>query len=244
MMYDWLSTSAELGAANVNTAIVPLGSIEQHGSHLPLGTDFVIANAIAKKVAEALDAYLLPGIPVGTCQEHTGGKGSVWVSPSTYFNVIQDICLSLRTEGFRRIAFIMGHGGLWIVKPAVRQMNLSYPDITVLHIVPGDAFRQHIARILDNASVDIHAGEGETSLMLHLTPEHVHMEKAVDSVPGVGREFFDYLPLLKFSPAGTWGTPTKATKEKGAKTLEVLAELTAKYLRETFEKVEKFKKCQ
>ncbi|MDP2858314.1 MAG: creatininase family protein [Bacillota bacterium] len=230
-MFDWLSTSTEVAESGVTTAIIPLGSIEQHGAALPLGTDFIATCFISKRVAEKINAYLLPGIPVGTCQEHTGGKGSVWVQPATYMAYLQDICLSLRANGFKRIAFILGHGGLWVVKPAVRQMNMMYPDVAVQQVCPSDAFRSHISKFLETpAGDDIHAGEGEASMMMYLAPEGTHIERAKDNVPAVGREFFDYVPILRFSPPGVWGYPSKATRVKGEKIMLTLSDLTADYL--------------
>ncbi len=242
-MLDWLCSAGDLRRARVDTAIIPLGSIEQHGEALPVGTDHIIACAIAQKVAQRINAYLLPGIPVGTCQEHTGGTGSVWISAQTYMHMLSDICFSLTHSGIRKIALILGHGGLWAVKPAVRQINLTHRQLSVLHVTPLDMFGSHLSRLIQSEQADdVHAGEQEASLCMHLVPDAVRLDRAEDSVPKTGREFLDYVPMLELCASGVWGFPTRASREKGEQIFNLVCELTQDYLLRTFSQVEQVKK--
>jgi len=240
VVVDWRASSREIAARQPGTALINLASVEQHGPHLPVGTDYLIGQAIAAEVARRLDAYLLPSLPVGTCQEHLGGAGTVWIGPETLFSLVCDLCLSLGRQGFRRIAFLLSHGGLWMVKPAVREVNLNHPGLTVIWTHTYDHLRTS-APILESAGMDLHAGESETSLLLHLHPDLVRMDLAVDHQPGVGREYLDYLPCLAVCPDGVWGQPTLASADKGRRLFEAMVAGLVEYCRATFEMVEKTK---
>jgi len=86
------NTSKEIEESKVDTAILPIGSIEQHGPHLPLGTDWIIVQEIAKRLAEKIgDCYLLPAIPYSNSQEHLGFSGTISLKPSTLAQMIRDI---------------------------------------------------------------------------------------------------------------------------------------------------------
>ena len=89
-MYNVNNTSKELQEGNIEIAILPIGSTEQHSQHLPLGTDWIIAKEISQRVAEKLTSkvYLLPGMPFGTSPCHSGFKGTVWIRPTTLFYFI------------------------------------------------------------------------------------------------------------------------------------------------------------
>ena len=97
-MFSTQSTAKEIQDAHVDTVIIPIGSTEQHGYHLPIGTDTYIAEAIAKRMAEHFGALKLFAVPVTTSQEHRGRKGSAWVSSSTLFQYIGDMMDSLHSQ--------------------------------------------------------------------------------------------------------------------------------------------------
>lgn len=240
-MFDWRNTSQEIRDSGADIAVINIGSVEQHGPHLPVGTDTIIGQHVARGVAERLGAYLLPTFAVGNCQEHMGRAGTVWMKPQTLFAMVTDVCLSLREQGFRRIVIIPTHGGLWVLKPAVRELNLNHPDLIVLlaqdYSTPASG-----ERVLEGQGMDLHAGEGETSLMLHLDPETVKMDRAIDAVPDVGREYLDYAAVGQITPSGVWGSATLGTAEKGKKLLERNVEAIANYCRNTFAQVEELRR--
>ena len=125
-------TADEIMSLDPELAIIPVGSVEQHGPHLPVMTDWVIATELGKRVAEKLNAFLLPALPISTCREHMGKKGSVCMEPTTFYQMMTDITMSLKTQGFKKVGIIQCHGGIFIMTPLVRDLNAkNNPDLMV-----------------------------------------------------------------------------------------------------------------
>ena len=222
------NTTEELEAAKVDTAILPIGAIEQHGPHLPLATDLINAEEMAKRVAEMIgNCYLLPALPFSNSQEHLDFTGTVTLKPSTLALVLRDIVLSLYLQGIKKIIIIQGHGGNWIVKPTLRELNLEYPDLKVIHSGP-----------MAGENLDRHAGEFETSRMLYLRRDLVKTDKIVDCLPGVTGEYMDYVGMKTLSEHGPWGRASRGTPEKGEKSVKESVERTVQYIYQTFKKLE------
>ena len=219
-MLSYKNTQREIEESGVDTVVIPLGSVEQHGSHLPIGTDCMTAQKVAEGVAKHFNALVMPVLPISTCYEHKGKKGSFWMRPSTYYQMLEDIILCMRDQGFRKVFLILGHGGIFIADPVTRELNALYDDILVVKANPY-AYGMP-TDIIDNKEPDIHAGESETSLMLYLDEDTVNLDEAKknDFQPKVPREFLNSAPLTQLSPTGVWGKPSLATKEKGEKLLE------------------------
>lgn len=242
-MESYKLTADQIVAKDPELAIIPVGSLEQHGPHLPVMTDWAIATELGKRVAEKMDAFLLPALPISTCREHMGKKGSVWMEPTTFYQMMTDIVMSLKTQGFKKVAILQCHGGIFIMTPLVRDLNAkNNPDLMVALAYTGDFG----AKLLEEGIIEtpeLHAGEGETSKILAVAPESVHMEKAVDFVPTVPRPYLSYGSIFRASPQGVWGQPTKATAEKGEKIYARTAELMVEELNKAFaymESKEKF----
>ena len=232
-MYDVTNTSPEIESSGVDTAVLPVGAIEQHGPHLPLSVDWFQGDAIASGVAERLDAFLLPGIPYGNSQAHEGFRGSISLSPETLASVVQEIGLGLLDQGFRRIAVLNFHGGNLVLKIATRDLNLNQDAGKVVLVHPHLEAAESLSRILEGAEDEQHAGELETSVMMHLAPEQVGDER-IDHVPDVRPVYFDYIPMKEFCPDGIWGRPSLATPEKGSLAVEAMIDATVSYLETTF----------
>ena len=125
----------------------------------------------------------------------------------------------------------------------VRELNAEFnPDLMVANLNMLEICwpKYKPLGILETDS-ELHAGEGETSLMLYLYPELVNMEKAVDFVPDVPRSYLSYAGFLRYSPSGVWGEATKATAEKGRRMLEFSIDETVRVMYEVFEIMEKKK---
>lgn len=228
-------TADEIMELNPDTAIIPVGSIEQHGPHMPIMTDWAIATELGKRVAEKMGAFLLPALPVSTNREQMGKKGTVWMEPTTFYQMMTDIIMCLKLQGFKKVGIMQCHGGIFIMTPLVRDLNAkNNPDLMVA-VADTCAFGGTLYEegYLDT-NTDLHAGETETSKMLAIAPETVHMDKAVDCVPTIPRPYLSYGSIFRGCPDGVWGCATKATAEKGEKILERSAELAVKAFEDAF----------
>ena len=240
-MFDVRNSSPQLRRAveaGLRVAIVPIASIEQHGPHLPVGTDWIIGSEVARRVAQRVGGFLLPTLPFGTAQEHGPSWGTVWLRQGTLFAVVQDVLTALEAQGFRRAVVLTSHGGNWVIKPAVREFNLNHQKLRALWVAPYDLAAARLAEVLQ-APPGVHADEAETSLMLYLDPSAVCMEQAVDFVPDVGREFLDYARIFEIAPHGVWGKPSLASAPKGEQILQILVDETVAYVNRSFASLER-----
>lgn len=211
-MLDTARTAPEIEAAKPDLAIVGVGSVEQHSAHLPIDTDFLIATKAAPLVAERLGALSLPALPYSVCIEHRGFAGVVALTPDTIRRIAWDIAGSVGRWGVRHLAFVTFHGGNFVLNPAAREWNMDgrSPRIFWVDFYAG----------LSDVGQNLHACEVETSIMLHLAPERVHQERAVDFVPEWLREDITVFGMKSLTPTGVWGYPTRGTAEKGRRWLE------------------------
>ena len=229
-------TADEILAMDPELAIIPVGSIEQHGPHLPIMTDWSIATELGRRVAEKMNAFQLPALPVSTNREQMGKKGTVWMEPVTFYQMMTDIILCLKLQGFKRVGIVQCHGGIFIMTPLVRDLNARHnPDLMVA-VADTCAFNDTLYRegILE-ADTELHAGEGETSEMLAIAPDTVHMDRAVDWVPKVPRPYLNYGSIFRCCPDGVWGQATLGNAEKGERILERSAELAVETLERAFD---------
>ena len=235
-MYSVENTWKEIRDSGVDTAIVPFCAIEQHGHHLPLGTDWIIADANARALGEKLGAYVLPAMPFGCSREHMAFPGTVTLRPATLAAVLEDIVESLRHHGMVNIVVTSSHGGNWILKPTLRELSFKYPK---LNLIWGNG---PIPDKGQSVPEDIHAGRGETSSMLNLRPDLVKEEfQNIDSPGFVGQEFNDYVGLDKTTKTGAWGVPSEGTAEQGKERREASIQRQADYVRWALKKVEELR---
>ncbi|MEA4911042.1 MAG: creatininase family protein [Oscillospiraceae bacterium] len=241
-MLSYRMTADDVMKQDPELAIIPVGSLEQHGPHLPIMTDWAIATELGKRVAEKLNAFLVPALPVSTCREQMGKKGSVWMEPTTFYQMMSDIILSLKTQGFKKVAILQCHGGVFILTPLVRDLNARYnPELMVVN-VSTDVYGPILVKEGILETPELHAGEGETSNILCIDPQAVHMDRAVDFVPDVPRPYLSYGSIFRASPTGVWGEPTHASAEKGARALERMTEIAVDEIDRAFDYMEKKEK--
>lgn len=229
------NTADEIMEKDPELAIIPVGSLEQHGPHLPVMTDWAIASELGRRVAEKMNAFLLPALPISTCREQMGKKGTVWMEPTTFYQMMTDIILSLKVQGFKKVGILQLHGGIFIMTPLVRDLNAKYnPDLMVA-LVDGCAFFQTLYQEgIVETNTELHAGEVETSQILAVAPETVHMDMAVDFVPAIPRPYLNYGSIFRACPDGVWGEPTKASAEKGERIFARCTELAIEALDAAF----------
>ncbi|GAB2840007.1 mycofactocin biosynthesis peptidyl-dipeptidase MftE [Actinocorallia aurea] len=199
--------------------LVPVGATEQHGPHLPLSTDTVIAEAVAVRAARELPGPVLvaPAIAFGASGEHAGFPGTVSIGHTALRAVIVETVRSLALWA-GRVVFVNGHGGnVPTLDDALAQMRVEGHDVAWAPCgAPG---------------ADPHAGFTETSVMLHLDPGKVRL---ADAVAGDTRPLVELMPELlaggvrAVSPSGVLGDPTGATAEAGER---IVAQMVAAVVR-------------
>ena len=156
-------------ASATTTAIVPFGSIEHQGAHLPLGADALVADAVGREVATRLDALLAPAFRVGCAAEHATLPGTLSLRAETVSDLACAVAYSLARDGLRVIAFVSTHGGNFEpLRAAATRLSETVPECVVC-VPRGDV----------GPSPGAHSGEWLTSVMLALRPDLVHTEQAV-----------------------------------------------------------------
>ena len=236
---DYRRTSPEFAEAALDMALLPLGATEQHGAHLPCGTDTFLADYLADEIARRMPIWRLPTIPVTVSHMHRGSPGSVWVSNETLMRVVKDIVLSVRTQGINKLVIINCHGGNFIVRPIIQDLNRDYDELSVILL---ETPPKPAAQGPQIASGGIHANEGETSSMLHVAPDLVKMDLAVDTDVPFAQSFLLYAPIKDLEPSGVWGHATKGSAEKGRASYEWKAQASVQAILETFEKIDRIKR--
>ena len=240
-MWNTNNTSPDLEKGNVDIAILPVGAIEQHDSHLPLGTDWMEADAIGKGIARDIDAYLLPSLPFSNSEAHADFCGTVSLKHETLALVIEDLVTSLFTQGFKKVVIVNTHGGNTILKIVVRKLNTSRTDGKVILITPGTPPINDLHEIFPDLDNDLHGGDYETSLMLAIDESIVGKERHDHVPPGKSAEYFDYLPMSSISKTGVWGRSSLASREKGEKALPIVIKRYIEYINDTFSQIENAK---
>lgn len=192
--------------------LVPVGSTEQHGPHLPLQTDTLIATAVARELAGRLGGYVAPPISIGASGEHQGFPGVVSIGTTALHLVLVELVRSLSTWA-GRVVLVNGHGGnVPALTRAVDQLVAEGHDVCWAPCAAGG---------------DAHAGRTETSLLLHLAPLLVRLEQAE---AGNTRPVLELLPELvahgvrQQSPNGVLGDPAGATAAEGAELFQKMVE--------------------
>src|SRR5262249_50713811 len=169
---------------------------------------------------------LLPAMPFGNSREHMAFPGTVTLRPATLAAVLDDIVESLRHHGIRTVVVFSAHGGNWILKPTLRELNYKYPEMSLLWA------HGPLPEAGATMPEDIHAGQGETSTLIHFRPDLVRpITEAMDSPGHVGQEFNDYVGFDKSTRTGAWGRPSKATAERGAEHVARAVAHHARYIR-------------
>lgn len=227
---DWAERRAsEFTAVDPDSAIaiLPTAAIEQHGPHLPTGTDTMIMqgmlNAFKAACPDDLDPYILPIQCVGKSNEHLWAAGTLTLSATTALSAWTEIGLSVARAGFRKILIINSHGGnLDLISILSRELRVQAGMLAVK--CQWNSFGHPPGLYSDyEQQFGIHGGDVETSMMLNFLPECVDMDKACDFkssaesdlIPPIGPISRGWI-AADLNPDGTVGDASKATAEKGA----------------------------
>jgi len=234
------SPEIEQTLKKTKVAILPIGSTEQHGPHLPTGTDHILGLEFARRVAEKIDAILLPLIPFGFSEDHMPRPGTVTLSADTLRKVIWDVAKSLSISKVKHIVLMSGHAGhIYQLADVCFELNVTKAlgDTVIHNISPYTSVSiEMLAEILEE-EVFLHAEELETSLMLLVREDIVDMTKAVKEYPSYiprGLNTLNFLEALRVvltdrflgrdTETGVVGDATLATREKGEKLMTMLVD--------------------
>ncbi|MBC7725370.1 MAG: creatininase family protein [Burkholderiaceae bacterium] len=216
--------------------VLPTGAIEHHGAHLPLATDALIAEAVAtaavRRAADAgLDVWLLPTLSFTKSDEHHWAPGTMWLGYEAMMATLVDLGRSVAATPARTLVFLNGHGGNTAMlnvanRELRRRFGLQTFTMGAGHVRAGTGQDGEP----DELGMGIHAGYGETSLLLHLRPDLVDMGLAERNVPEHLAQFsrigFNGFPVSfgwtsdDFGPSGVVGDPTGSTARAGAEFFE------------------------
>ncbi|BBF43543.1 creatinine amidohydrolase [Lachnospiraceae bacterium KM106-2] len=214
--------------------MIPVGALEQHGNQAPLGTDDIIAEAmldyLKEELPEDFPMLYFPVIPVGLSTEHKNFCGSITLKPDTYYHMLHDICESLHHHGFKKIAFLVCHGGnAPIIQVLSRELRSEY-GLSAFILSSGAFSHPDVKATISEGNIwDFHGGEMETSMVMAVHPECVKLET---SVAGRPEAFCNNKALLPYgavsigwvsedwkdadgNPIGIGGDPSGASAEKG-----------------------------
>lgn len=178
----------EQALTHTDMVVIPVGSNEQHGPHMVLGTDIFAALETCKLLAQRTDILIAPVVLAGVSEHHMGFPGTITLSPETLEAVVTDTARSLIRHGFKKLLILNGHGGnAPALRAAVEKINQTTSATAVLledlklpepAAKPAVAAKPAASAKPDALDIDWHAGIGETSLMLYLTPSFVDMARA------------------------------------------------------------------
>lgn len=208
--------------------LLPFGTVEAHGPHLPLATDLLQAEHICGAVAERVNGLVAPALPYGVCRTFRNFPGTISLTPATLGAVVQEVVAEYARHGARKFALITGHAEpaqLEAMREAVLPLVNADPGMTILTIGPYD-FLDPIRREADLVSTDGHAGSIETSEMLVVAEETVRM----DRIPKVTRPRLSRFRVLAHPeaeyPTGVRGDTSKVSRNLGERAVRhVVAEI-------------------
>jgi creatinine amidohydrolase len=225
-----LATTQDVSERKPAVAILTIGSFEQHGPFLPLVTDTLIASIIANAIAHEYPVLHLPPITMSCSHEHKSWPGTVSISARTLCEVISDIRDSLEHAGVPKLILINGHGGNYVLRNIVQEASVHGPSIALF---PGSSDWKRartVSNMITSDHDDMHAGELETSILLHACPHLV--EDGYQSEDNLADDRSDLLTLgmTAYTKTGIVGRPSLASAAKGKAAIVSLTESFAHYL--------------
>lgn len=250
---------ADIGGADGSVFVIPVGSIEQHGKHLPVLTDTLLANRVAiegaKRVADRIPVLVAPPVRPGYSPHHLSFGGTLSASFETLLELLRDIADTGLSNGFDSLVLVNGHGGNTpLINAAVSEIGCEHPKAEILGLTYFELVSDIVADIRKSEIGGMaHGGEFETSVMLHLYPELVD----TDEMPAtyweeqydlggddlvVGGPLSVYRSFEEYSDSGAIGDPAVADEDTGRQLFEETTEALADLLIEIHTKNSKTKR--
>ena len=229
-------TAADYQAAPFEKVILPLGSLESHGPHLPFGTDALTAYLIALEIAQRVPkTAVLPPVNYGVSEHYKEFPFTVSLQFETETALLRDILESVYREGIRKVFIMNGHdGNIAPIEIAARTAKVAHPDFKIVSL---DAWWRLVGELVPPGFFEVwnglgHGGEGEMSISLALFPELCDPAKAAGVVPNLPPYVDVKWRSSELTNTGASGDPTKGSREKGLKMKEVLVDTVVQLLTE------------
>ncbi|MGM0688106.1 MAG: creatininase family protein [Bacillota bacterium] len=228
----WTEIKEALGKG-YRTVIICTASIEQHGPHLAELTDSAIGEASAVDLAKRLgDALVAPVIRPGLSSHHMKLPGSLTLRPEVFTGLVEDYVTAYKAHGFEKIVLLSSHGGNFkILEEIAANLRLKYPELKIATGLPLSKMLELLKKMegsenLQPGACGGHACDYETSVMLHLYPEHVRMNQAeagyVGSLSGVLVDRVFEEGITAISTIGVMGDPSSADALRGSRFFEIV----------------------
>jgi creatinine amidohydrolase len=219
-----LTTAVEERERDADLALLPVGSFEQHGAFLPLATDTVIAVTVARAIGTAHPALQLPPVTISCSHEHAAWRGTVSVSAATLHATVTDIAASLRASGIDKLVLVSGHGGNYVLGNVVQEASARGEHMALFPTEVDWLNARAAGGVELGPDSDMHAGELETSLLLHAHPELVRPDYADHDELADERNRMLTRGLAAYTASGVVGRPSLASAAKGRAALANLVE--------------------
>lgn len=224
------ATTSDERERGAECAILPVGSFEQHGGYLPLITDTVIATVVSRELASAYPLLQLPPVTISCSHEHSAWSGTVSISSSTLHAIVDDVYHSIARSGLTSLVVVNCHGGNYSLANVVQEGNAHGRKMALFPTGTDWADARQSAGLATSNHDDMHAGELETSILLHAHPELVRDGyQSADWVADDRRHLLT-TGMGDYTHNGVIGRPSLASAEKGKAVLTSLVERFASVL--------------
>ncbi len=201
--------------AGCRSVYIPFGALEEHGPHLPLSTDTIQAYQVGKRAAEQIPLFVAPPVHYGNCRSTSAHPGTISISTTTLRMLLKDLVKSFYQQGMRNVVVLTGHAGgahRLALQDAGEELLAELPELRIAVVTEYELAKEEGRGIIETPG-DAHAGEIETSRIMH---SHPHL------VQGTAPEEYPSFPVgilvrdkRRYWPGGVWGNPAQATTEKG-----------------------------
>jgi creatinine amidohydrolase len=216
------STSTDEQRKNADVAVLPIGSFEQHGTYLPLSTDTVIAVTISGELAAEYPVMQLPPITLSCSHEHSAWPGTISISAATLFSVVNDVADSVTRSGLSALVLVNAHGGNYVLSNIVQEANAKRTRMALFPSAQDWKDARVAAQLESSMHEDMHAGEIETSILLHSHPELVKDGYQTADWVSDDRRHLLTQGLSAYTTSGVVGRPSLSSAEKGKAVLASL----------------------